>query len=155
MESKIQIDINGDGQPRIKIDYKLSEDIRDRLVGRFLYKAGIPDNQEQAFVLLRLGHELRNGDGACVFIDLLSPEAARIGLIDRESPWKSLYHFPPNDELKVVIRRKTSDGAYAYSSSVVFNSTVSLTEGPDFKITDEMAKAYEWLDQSSFRNLES
>lgn len=70
MESKIVIDIDGDGQPRIKIDYKLTDDLRDRLVGRFLYKMGIPAERPGFWAYCRLGHE--SNEGAVVTIEPLN-----------------------------------------------------------------------------------
>lgn len=40
MESKITIDIRNDGVPFIKIDFKPSDDLRDKVVGRFLCESG-------------------------------------------------------------------------------------------------------------------
>ena len=35
MKSKITIDLDNDNQPVIKIDYKQSEDVRDKMISRF------------------------------------------------------------------------------------------------------------------------
>jgi hypothetical protein len=40
MKSKIQIDIDHDNQPIIRIDYIQSEDVRDKMVKRFLETFG-------------------------------------------------------------------------------------------------------------------
>lgn len=40
MESKIMIDITPMGAPFIYIDYKQSDDLRDKILGRFLYESG-------------------------------------------------------------------------------------------------------------------
>jgi len=40
MESKIMIDIEDRGQPFILLDYKGSEDLRDKVLSRFLTRCG-------------------------------------------------------------------------------------------------------------------
>lgn len=79
MDSKIMIDLDEEGQPRIKIDYKLTEDLRDRLVGRFLYKMGIPDQKNVEWALVRLGHE--NNEGSVAFIESTSTKKENKGFL--------------------------------------------------------------------------
>lgn len=43
MESKILIDIKQTGEPFIFIDYTSSDDLRDKVLGRFLYESGAAD----------------------------------------------------------------------------------------------------------------
>lgn len=74
MESKIQIDIDTNGVPQIRIDYRLTDDLRDKLIGRFLSKMGIPAERKGFWAYCRLGHEtqsVKNGvyDGAVVVIE--------------------------------------------------------------------------------------
>lgn len=40
MESKIIIDIKEDGDPYIYIDFKATDDLRDKVLGRFLVRSG-------------------------------------------------------------------------------------------------------------------
>lgn len=40
MESKIMIDIDDSGRPFIYVDYKGSEDLRDKVISRFLSRCG-------------------------------------------------------------------------------------------------------------------
>lgn len=42
MESRISIDLDWDNQPIIRIDYKPSEDVRDKMVKRFMESFGDP-----------------------------------------------------------------------------------------------------------------
>ena len=43
MKSKILIDIRNSGEPFLFIDYKPSEDLRDKVLGRFLLETGVAD----------------------------------------------------------------------------------------------------------------
>lgn len=79
MESKIQIDATADGLPQIRIDYKLTGDLRDKTVGRFLYTMGIPSEREVFWAFCRLGHETKSTEGgsvngALVFIEPIFPD---------------------------------------------------------------------------------
>lgn len=40
MESKILIDIQPDGRPFLFIDFKASDDLRDKVLSRFIYESG-------------------------------------------------------------------------------------------------------------------
>jgi len=53
MESKIMIDIEDRGQPFILLDYKSSDDLRDKVFSRFLTRCG-------AFNLDEYGHPKKN-----------------------------------------------------------------------------------------------
>ena len=46
MESKIVIDIRDSGEPFIFINFKGSEDLRDKVLGRFLYETGAAQIQK-------------------------------------------------------------------------------------------------------------
>lgn len=72
MESKIFIDVDADGQPQIRIDYKHSgdgNDVRDKLIGRFLFEVYATDDQNKTVdVSLDRGNE--HPDGMVAFIRL-------------------------------------------------------------------------------------
>lgn len=57
MESKIVIDVDSNGIPQIKINYQWSEDVRDRLIGRFFNKMGIPNERGGFWAYVRKGAE--------------------------------------------------------------------------------------------------
>lgn len=97
MQSKLSIDIDTSGLPQIRIDYRLSDDIRDRLVGRFLDRMSVPGERNGFWAYCRLGHETQSKkdgyfDGAVVFIEpmdinvlgLHQPEMQRF--LDKELP---------------------------------------------------------------------
>jgi hypothetical protein len=63
MQSKLSIDIDTSGLPQIRIDYHYSDDIRDRLVGRFLDKMGIPGERTGFWAYCRLGHQTQSKQG--------------------------------------------------------------------------------------------
>lgn len=74
MESKITIDIDPSGFPQLRIDYRLTGDLRDRLIGRFLSKMGIPDDRTGFWAYCRLGTEVQSKkdgtyDSAVVYIE--------------------------------------------------------------------------------------
>lgn len=50
MRSKIMIDLDHDNQPIIKIDYYASEDVRDKMVKRFLETFG--ESSEATFMFI-------------------------------------------------------------------------------------------------------
>jgi len=75
MESKIQIDVDTSGQPQIRIDYRLTDDLRDKLIGRFLNWLGLPASKG-FWAYIRLGHEYQSKpdgpfDGAVAYIEPL------------------------------------------------------------------------------------
>jgi len=75
MESKIQIDVDTSGQPQIRIDYRLTDDLRDKLIGRFLNWLGLPKDKG-FWAYVRLGHEYQSRqdgpfDGAVAYIEPL------------------------------------------------------------------------------------
>lgn len=75
MESKIAIDVDTSGQPQIRIDYRLTEDLRDKLIGRFLNWMGLPSSKG-FWAYVRLGHEFKSKpdgsfDGAVVYLEPL------------------------------------------------------------------------------------
>jgi len=63
MQSKLSIDIDTSGLPQIRIDYRTSDDIRDRLIGRFLDKMGIPADKKGFWAYCRLCHETQSKQG--------------------------------------------------------------------------------------------
>lgn len=78
MESKIQIDVDTSGQPQIRIDYRLTDDLRDKIIGRFLNWLGLP-RKRGFWAYVRLGHEYKsspNGpfDCAVAFLEPLNRE---------------------------------------------------------------------------------
>lgn len=78
MESKIFIDIDGDGAPRLRIDYKHNaEDVRDKLIGRLL--SPLYDNPGVSIVriVLEMGHQ--HAGGMVAFIRKAVPEGSAIG----------------------------------------------------------------------------
>ena len=58
MLSKIQIDIDADNQPVIKIEYRASEDVRDKMVKRFMETFG----GESWFASFNFHQHKDNGD---------------------------------------------------------------------------------------------
>lgn len=75
MESKIAIDVDTSGQPQIRIDYRLTDDLRDKLIGRFLNWLGLPRSRG-FWAYIRLGHEYQSKpsgpfDCAVAFIEPL------------------------------------------------------------------------------------
>lgn len=55
-----------EGQPQIRIDFRLghdedNQDLRDRILGRFLKKLGIPSARTGFWCYCRMGHETHNG----------------------------------------------------------------------------------------------
>lgn len=76
MHSRIRIDVDATGKPQIRIEYQVTDDLRDRLVGRFISKMGIPEKRNGFWAYCRLGHETQsklNGvhDGMVVVIEPL------------------------------------------------------------------------------------
>lgn len=74
MRSRIKIDLDTSGKAHIRIDYQCTDDLRDRLVGRFISKMGIPEKRNGFWAYCRLGHETQskvNGvyDGVVVVIE--------------------------------------------------------------------------------------
>lgn len=68
MDSKIFMDIDADGQPQIRIDFKHhgdGSDVRDKLIGRFLFDIMYGERKAIA-VQLEYGHHDDNGTVAFI-----------------------------------------------------------------------------------------
>lgn len=107
MESKITIDIDSSGLPQLRIDYRLSDDLRDRLIGRFLYRMGIPADNNGFWAYCRLGHEtqsIKDGvpDGSVVFVEPMNKETLDLHMPEIENVFGGRERMTEREALKIV-----------------------------------------------------
>lgn len=88
MLSRIQIDLDNDNQPIIKIDYKSSEDVRDKMVKRFMETFG-GDSWFATFHFLPTTIDLGNNSAAV--IRPLPVKDFGIHLPDMRMVWEKFY----------------------------------------------------------------
>lgn len=96
MESKIAIDIDTSGQPQIRIDYRLTDDLRDKLIGRFLNWLGLP-RSKGFWAYVRLGHEYQSKPGgpfdcAVAFIEPLDRKTLSAHMPEIKYALEDEYH---------------------------------------------------------------
>ena len=96
MESKIAIDVDTSGQPQIRIDYRLTDDLRDKLIGRFLNWLGLPRSRG-FWAYVRLGHEyqIKPGDpfdSAVAFIEPLDRKTLSAHMPEIKYALEDEYH---------------------------------------------------------------
>lgn len=76
MESKVFIDIDSEGQPQIRIDYRHNDnggDVRDKLLARFLFDIMYGNPKKAIDVSMEYGHH--TDEGAVAFIRLKPKDA--------------------------------------------------------------------------------
>lgn len=107
MESKIQIDIDNSGLPQIRIDYRLTDDLRDRLIGRFIDRMGIPADRNGFWAYCRLGHEtqsIKDGvhDGRVVFVEPMNKEVLDLHMPEIENMFGGRERMTEREALQIV-----------------------------------------------------
>jgi hypothetical protein len=114
--SKITIDHDEAMGAQIRIDYRFSDDLRDRMVGRFLQKMGIPSDRRGFWAYCRLGHETT--DGCVVMIEPMDERVFSLhqpGMEDvlRQYNGKMPEQKPDTDPIVAAELKRADDWAVA------------------------------------------